>query len=137
MATFNDLMQKFVNSDYETLVGFGQQALVKLLPICKKVDPEHEGFFMVSSIILAAIGADGVLTGLEKKFLGDVMGLKDENVDTFIKMYDSKMVELVDRFVDDINDEIKAHTVMLVSAVCAVDEKISREETAFIHKLLA
>lgn len=136
MASFNELMQEFVNHDYDTLVKLGQQAVVNVLPACKKVDPEHEGFFMISSIVLSAIAADGVLTGLERKLLGDILGLEGKNVDTFIKMYDSKMVTLVDRFVDDISPEIKGHTVILVSAVCAVDEKISREETAFIRKLL-
>ena len=74
MATFNELMQKMVNSDYSVLVSFAQEALVNLLPACKKVDPENDGLFMATSIILSAIGADGVLTGLEKKMLADALG---------------------------------------------------------------
>lgn len=137
MASFSELMQKYVNSDYETLVLLAQKALVNLLPACKAVDKENDGLFMATSIILSAIAADGVLTGLEKKLLKDALGQDDATIQKFISMYDSRMVELVDTFADNINDDIKANVVMLVTAVAAVDEKISKEETTLIKKLLA
>lgn len=137
MATFNELMQKYVNEDYSTLVVMAQKALSSLIPVCKKVDPDNDGFMMVSSLILSAIGADGTLTGLERKFLGDTMGLSDENISKYIKMYNSKMVDLADHFADNMGTDIKADAAMLIICICACDEKISREETAFIRKLLA
>ncbi len=137
MATFEELMQQYVNSDYEVLLSLAKEAVNHLLPVCKKVDPENEGCFMLSSIILSAIGADGVLTALEKKLLKDALGLEEENIQGFIDMYDAKMVELTDQFCDNINDDIKADTIMLVTIFAAVDEKISKEETAFIKKLFA
>ncbi len=136
MATFNELMQKYVNSDYETLVHLAQSALSSLLPACKAVDKDHDGLFMATSIILTAIAADGYLTGLEKKFLGDALGQSEETIQKFISLYDSRMVDMVDAFADKINDDIKADVMMLITAVCAVDEKISREETALIRKIL-
>lgn len=137
MATFNELMQKYVNSDYETLVLLAQKALVNLLPACKAVDKDNDGLFMATSIILAAIGADGVLTGLEKKLLADALGQDEETIQKFIKMYDSRMADLVDHFADNTNDDIKADVLMLVTAVAAVDEKISAQETALIKKIMA
>ncbi len=137
MATFNELMQKYVNSDYETLVQLGQRALANLIPACKAVDKENNGLFMATSIILAAIGADGVLTGLEKKFLADALGQNEATIQKFISLYDSRMAELVDRFADASNEDVKANILMLVTSVAAVDEKISREETALIKKILA
>lgn len=137
MATFNELMQKYVNSDYETLVKLAQAALVDVLPACKAVDKDNEGLFMATSIILSAIAADGYLTALEKKLLKDALGQDEETIQKFIKLYDSRMVELVDTFADNTNDDVKAATLMLVTAVAAVDEKISKEETAFIKKLMA
>lgn len=136
MATFDELMQKYVNSDYDTLVLLAQKALVDLLPACKVVDKENDGLFMATSIILAAIGADGVLTGLEKKMLKDALGLNDETIQKFIIMYDKKMVELVDAFADNTNDDIKSAVLMLITAVAAVDETISRQETALIRKIM-
>jgi len=61
MATLNEILQQYVNADYETLVAVAQKALVNLMPVCKQIDPDNEGVLMASSIILAAIGADGVL----------------------------------------------------------------------------
>lgn len=136
MSSFNELMQKYVNEDYSTLVSLAKQALNELLPVCKKVDADHDGFFMVTSIVLSAIAADGYLTALEKKMLKDVLGLSDDSIQKMISLYDSRMVELVDKFADGINDDVKAHVMILVTAVAAVDEKISKEETAFIRKLL-
>ncbi|MBQ8894534.1 MAG: TerB family tellurite resistance protein [Clostridia bacterium] len=136
MASFNEMMQKYVDADYETLVAIAKDSIVELLPTCKKVDTEHEGMFMLTSIVLSAIGADGVLTAKEKQFLRDVLGLSDEQISTFIKMYSSKMVDLVDKFADDLSQDIKIQTISLVLSVASVDEKISREETAFIRKLL-
>lgn len=137
MATFSELMQKYVNSDYETLVLLAQKALVNLLPACKAVDKENDGLFMATSIILAAIGADGVLTGLEKKLLADALGQDDATIQKFIGLYDSRMADLVDHFADNTNNDIKADVLMLITAVAAVDEKISHQETALIKKIMA
>ena len=137
MATFNELMQKYVNADYSTLVVLAQKAMSNLLPVCKRVDADNDGFMMLSSLVLSAIGADGTLTALERQFLRDVMGLSDENISKYIKMYSSKMAELADHFADNMSTDIKADTAMLIICICACDEKISREETAFIRKLLA
>ena len=86
--------------------------------------------------ILTAIGADGVLSSKERQFLRDVLGLSDDSITKYIKMYDSRMVDLVNTFADRSSSEIKGHTMMLIMSVCACDEKISREETAFIRKIL-
>lgn len=137
MATFNELMQKMVNEDYDTLVKFGQASLAKLLPICKLVDKDNDGMFLAVSLVLSAIAADGVLTGLEKRFLADALGMDNDTIQKFISLYDSRMVELVDKFADGINDDVKVDVLMLITAVAAVDEKISKEETAFIKKLMA
>lgn len=135
MASFNELMQKYVNEDYDVLVNLAQHAMANLIPACKKVDAENDGFFMISSLILSAIGADGVLTSLERKFMRDVMGLDDEMVSKYIKMYDSRMADLADHFADNMGTDLKADAAMLIVSICACDEKISKEETAFIRKL--
>lgn len=135
MATFEELMQKFVNSDYDVLLGLGKEAVSRVLPKCKAVDTENNGFFMLSSIVLSAIAADGYLTALEKKLLNEVLGLDEGTTQKFIQMYDSRMVELTDTFCDNLDTDTKADVIMLVTIVASVDEKISREETAFIRKL--
>lgn len=135
MATFNEIMQKYVNTDYEVLVDIAKEAVRRLLPCCKTVDPEHNGYYMLASILLTAIGADGTLTALEKQMLRDVMAISDEEISKLLKMYDAKMPELVNHFADNMGNDVKADTIMLIATFASVDEKISKEETAFIRKL--
>ncbi len=133
---FNEFLQAFVNKPYDQLVDIAKNAIGKLHPACAAVDTDNNGFFMLTSIILTAIGADGTLTDKERAFLRDVLGISDETISKYIKLYDKKMVDLVDSFADDLNTEIKSHVMMLVLSIMCVDEKISREETALIRKLL-
>lgn len=134
---FNELMQKWVNTDYPELVEMAKMAVGHLMPACKAVDEKYNGNYMLTSLILTAIGADGVLTALEAKLLGEVLGLDQDGIQKLIKLYDKDMAELADKFADNLGDEVKAHALMLITAIAAVDEKISREETALIKKLMA
>lgn len=133
--TFEDLMQKYVNTDYDVLRDLAKEAANRLMPTCKQVDPDHDGNYMLASIVLSAVAADGTVTALEQRMIKDVLGLDDEGIQKFVKMYDSRMVELTDRFCDKINDDVKADTIMLFTTFAAVDEKIAKEETALIRKL--
>lgn len=134
--SFNDTLQNLVNKDYDELLGFAKIAIGKIYPACKAVDEENNGIFMMTSIILSAIAADGKLTAIEKKFLKELLDLSDEQIDSYIAMYDAQMAELTDKFADALTAELKADVVMLVCSIAACDETISREETAFIAKLM-
>ncbi len=135
--SLNDTLQNLVNKDYDELLGFAKIAIGKILPACKAVDTEHDGVFMVTSIILSAVAADGKLSAIENKFLKDLLALTDEQINGFVGMYDDRMAELTDKFADALPADLKADVVMLVCCIAAIDETISCEETAFIKKLLA
>lgn len=135
MASFNELMQKYVNTDYPVLLDLAKEAIRRLTPACKQVDPQHDGYYMLSSIILSSIGRDGTLTPLEKKLLVESTGMDEASVNKFLAMYDPQMPELVNYFCDNMGDDLKADTIMLVTIFAAVDEKICKEETEFIRKL--
>ena len=135
MDEFNALMQKYVNTDYDVLVSLAREAVHRLSPHCRLVDPEHNGNFMLASLILVGIGADRILTELEKKMLKDVLGLDNSGVQQLIGMYNDQMEYLVNHFADNMGEETKADAIMLVCAFAAVDEKICKEETALIRKL--
>ena len=137
MADFNQMMQDIVNKDYDELVSFGKIALGKIMPVLKAVDADNDGMLVLTSIVLASIGADGTLTALESKWLKDVMGLNDETIDNMIKLYSSKMEDLTDALFDNAPQEFKGDLMMFVLSILAVDEKISKEETAFVKKLFA
>ncbi len=134
--TFNDFLQQFVNREYSELVSIAKTAIGKLHPACVAVDKDNDGFFMMTSIILTAIGADGTLTEKERALLRDVLEISDEAISKYIKLYDKKMVDLVDSFADNLSEDIKSHVMMLVLSIMCSDEKISKEETALIRKLM-
>lgn len=136
MSTFNELMQKYVNTDYPVLLDLAREAIQRLMPACKQVDPQHNGFYMLSSIILSVIGRDGVLSQLEKKLLIESTDIEENLIDKFLSMYDPKMPDLVDHFCDNMGDDLKADVIILATVFAAVDETISKEETEFIRKLL-
>ncbi len=135
--SFNEMLQDFVNKDRDELVYIAKRAMGELLPYCKKVDPDNEGFFMLTSIILTAIGADGTLTVKEREFMREVLEQDDETISRFIKIYDKAMFETVDKFADALGDDVKAHVLMLVISIASADETICKEETAFIRKIFA
>ena len=134
--SFQDTLQDLVNKDYNELLGFAKIAIGELYPACKVVDEDHGGVFMMTSIILSAIAADGKLSGIEKKFLMELLDLDEDKLNAFVGMYDARMAELTDKFADALPAEMKAHVVMLVASIAACDETISREETAFLAKIL-
>lgn len=133
---FNDLMQKFVNKDYPELLSLAQEAVRRVLPACKAVDEEHEGMAMLTAILLSAVAADGKLSGLEAKFLSDLTGLDADGIDKLTDLYTSNMVDVTDVLADNCPAELKADILMLVTCLAACDETISREETAFIRKIM-
>lgn len=135
MSTFNELMQKYVNTDYSVLMPLAKEAVSRLIGPCRTVDLQYNGNYMLCSLVLSAIGADGVLTALEKKLLGDVLKLDEQGVQKMISMYNSQMPDLADHFADNMGEDTKADVIMLITVFAAIDEKISREETAFIRKL--
>ena len=136
MSALNDVLQKIVNQDYEELVALAKKAAANLIPVCKKIDPDNNGAIMLSAIMLSAIGADGKLTALEQKFLGDVLDMTPSQIDKYTDLYTGQEEALVDKLADNVNDSLKADIVMLVAAICAIDETISRDETAYIRKLI-
>ena len=136
MTKFDELMQKYVDTDHDTLVKLAQSSLVKLMPVFKQVDPKNDGAVMFIATILASVAADGTLTGKEKLFLCEVLGATEQKVDEMVNLYNGAEGELLDKLADALNDELKFEVVNLVASIAACDETIKREEAAFIHKLI-
>lgn len=136
MASFNELLQKYVNADYEVLVSLAKGSAAKILPICKKIDDEHDGMLLLSAILLSAVAADGTFSDKEKQFISDVFGLSGDTVSALVKIYTGKEYDLVDKFADSLNSELKVEVINLVATVAACDETITRSESAFISNLI-
>lgn len=134
---FQSLMQEFVNKDYEELLDLAKQAIAYVLPVCKKVDPDNDGIGMLSAILLSAVAADGKLTALEAKFLGDITGLDAQGLDKLTKLYSGRMDVLTNALADAGSKELKSNICILISCLAACDETITHEENEFIREILA
>ncbi|MBR6593891.1 MAG: hypothetical protein IKK83_01710 [Clostridia bacterium] len=137
MGDFNEMLQKYVDMEYEELVGVAKLALPDVLKACRAVDAEHDGLLMLASILLSALGADKKLSAKERRFLQDAVNLQGEGIDKLVGLYDSQMEYITDRFVDTMPNEIATSTTILVLCLLACDGVISVEENAFIRKLIA
>ena len=136
MPNFEEMLQTYVNTDYEVLVSIAAQAAEDLLPVCALLDSENKGVMLLSCIVLSAVGADGQLTDAEYRFLSDVLKLDTDLLHHYVKMYDADMEKIVDNFADNMNVATKTDIISLICAVSACDETISRTETSFISRIL-
>ena len=94
MNKFEDLLQSYLNKDYYELVSMARRDFVLLQPICKAFNEEDNGRYLLASVLLSAIGADGTLTPTERRFLKDVMRVDDATVTELIKLYNKEMPDL-------------------------------------------
>ena len=136
MSAFDDLMKKYVNEDYDVLVRLAKDSVNTLIPLCKEIDKENNGYLVLVAIINAALGADSTLSVKEQQFLEDVFDFDEKTMDNLVKIYTGKEEDLCDAFADSLSDENKFHVVNLVACIAACDETINRDEGAFIAKLI-
>lgn len=136
IANFAELMQKYVNTDYSELVSQAREITPPLLEACKVIDKDNDGMVLLTSIILSAVAADGKLTAKEQQFLCDVLGIDTDTVEKLVGLHNGMEEDLTDKFADILPVEAKAAVLHLVTLIAACDETISREETAFIAKLI-
>ena len=132
---FRELLQKYVDTEYNVLIGLARQSLDTLEPFFQKRHGE-KATIVIIAILNAGIGADGQLTAKEKQFLEDAFGIKPETVELMIDAYNGKEEDLVNAIHDNVEDDIKYHLFNLVAILAACDNTISRDEIAFLKKVL-
>lgn len=136
MTKFKDILQRYVDLDYDELLFIGKKALVNLMPACVKSDPRNRGELMIMSIILAAVGADGKLSPKERRFVCDLLEIDTDTFNKYSDAFSRKMKNITDLFADSLSPAVKGDTITLIVCVVACDERISREETEFIKRIM-
>lgn len=138
--SYNQLMQRYVNAPYEVLLAVANDSLNKVMPIFNSIADDGKGAGIVLPFICLSIAADGKFSELEYKFISELLGINqtyDYFKNAIQQYYSDRWIEAIDKLIDSCHDEIKEALISLCLAIVAVDEKISREENAFIAKLLA
>ena len=146
MATLNELLQKYVDASYETLLEIANQNFSNLMPVFEEVakkahgDDNNGGAEIMVPIMCATLAVDGRFTELEYNFFKDLVGSKMsyEQVKSVVANYaNEEGFALVDGIFDACGSELKSELLSFVLCFLAIDQTISSEETAFIKRLLA
>jgi uncharacterized tellurite resistance protein B-like protein len=135
-AQFRELLQKYVNTDYNTLVACARDSLNKVTPLFEALDKDHNGSLLLVAILNAGIGADGQLTVKEKAFLHDAFGLEPATVDNLISLFTGKEFDLIDILHDKLDGDAQFHVFNIVAILAACDETIPRDEINFLRKVV-
>lgn len=137
--TLNELLQDFVNEPYGNLVGMAKQSISDLLPVFNELAEDGQGSKFVVAFIGTSLAVDGQLSELEYRFVCDVLDGQfsyDEVKGLASAHYSGEMINAIDGLVDACPVELKSALITFCCCFLAVDETISREEVAFVQKLL-
>lgn len=132
--TLDEMLKQVVNKDYEELVAIAQTAITHLIPPLTKMVGEEYAYKSIMVFVASCVAADGALTGLEKKFLADVMGIGASDSMEFVKVGTDYAYS--DAFYDSLDRTLRWHLTMLCISCFAVDEKISKDEIALLEHFL-
>ena len=137
MSFMNELLQKYVNMSYEELLELARYSLSELLdPLV--ADRGRENASKTLAVVTAAcLGTDGKFSSLEHRFLNDLLGCDssyEENLRYVRDLGNDEARDLVNNWVDSLSSKQKAAAISFCTCLLAVDETITREETAFIAR---
>ena len=140
--TFDEMMQGLVNLSTKEKINLAITSYMELLPVLKQYDPDTKGAALACAIIGTAAAADGQLSNDEAAFIGGLfsamnINMSDNEIFAFVKVHANKSAyDVVKALSNSMNTEQRSHLITLVAAICAMDDKISREECAYICDLL-
>ena len=138
--TFNDLLQDFVDKPYEELVSIANGALEVIVDGFSKINTESKPADFIIPFIATTLASDGKYTQLEHNFLNTVLETDisyDDSKHFVQSYYNEEIFDLVDQMIDACGHDLKNALVIFCLCFAAVDETITREEGAYIAKLLA
>ncbi len=136
MSHFDQLLQKYVNMPYDELLALAKHSLSLFVDALGGTTSASK---ICAVITAACLGADAKLTSLESKFLNDLLDCDDsyaENLNFVQSLGNNEARKLVDDLVDSLSADEKAAAVSFCLCFLAVDETISRDEVAFVDRLI-
>ncbi len=138
-VTYEQLMQNYVNAPYSVLLSVAVESLNKVMPVFNEIADDGNGASVVLPFICTALAVDGRFSELEYKFVKDVTGLTysyEDFKNVIQNFYSDEWIAATDKLVDACPDEIKNSLISFCLAFVAVDETITREENAFVYRLI-
>ena len=141
MSSFNDILQNLVNQDDDTKLQLALDCYKELLPTFQVLDPETNGLMITYAILGTAAAADDKLTGPEYAFIDGLLEaigdkLSEEEILQLVWASNTQRAYALVREVrDHLNDDGTNTLINLIAAICSLDDRISKEEIAYIKSL--
>lgn len=138
MATFNEIKQRYVNLSYSQLLGIARENLSKLMPMFNTVADDGKGIKFLLVFFGACFSADGKFTELEYRFMSDLTSVGDYDTLKGIVQasYNNNSAELADKIYDVCPASLKPELLSLCLCLVSIDETITKEENAFLQRLV-
>lgn len=140
MATWHELLQNYVNLSYAELVAIGRKQWVALAPSLRARCSDSDVFnVIVWGILGSTVAVDQKVSSLECSFINDVLGtnLTMQSLLNVATQFNTPAARTTtDNLIDSISDEEKTALCTLCLCLLAVDQTITREEVAFIQRLV-
>lgn len=139
MATLQELLKDYVNKPYEELLDLARNSVYDISDRLSKDGDTEIPAQVCFCLTMACIGADGQLSELERRFYKDLLGVNTtyESLSRNALESNAELATLADRMFDASGVELKASILSFCLCFLAVDETITRDEIAFINRLLA
>ena len=137
--SFNEMMQEYVNLSYEELLAFARRSLADFSGELESIVGEDNTASTLAFTTLACLGVDASLTDLECKFICELMGTdytRSDLLSLVASINQQKAEEMADLVADRMSNTAKSAFVLFCMAFLAVDERFSREEVAFVKRLI-
>ena len=138
-TTFENLLKKYVNSDYDELLALCKSNLAQLCGILGKYFGQEHTSTTLMILFGTCISADGKLNALECKFINDLLGASMSS-DEIMSLAQSCVNTNGASFIDSLADALPADekSVLLSACLCflAIDETISVDEIKFLERLI-
>ena len=134
-----EILEEFIEKDYDELMDIFRISYLSFLETLEK--KYHFPTNMVNTyaidLIAASIAADGELAENEITFLKDTFSLKDDQIQKlFERGKKPYVVNGIEHMLMIVFSDVKEYAITLCLSIIAIDEKITREEVAFIERLL-
>ena len=138
---FKKVLQSIVNLETEKKISLAVSAIGDIAPELQKHFDSAQSAKIIVAIFATSVAADGKLNSNEfalfKSFM-NAMGIKmsdDEYVKLISNFSDKDSYQAIHALNKILTADGKASLVMLVAAICAIDDRIDPNETSFLEDL--
>lgn len=133
------LLEVFRQQSYDELLVIAATSASKLLPVFQRVTGStQEGMTCLILFIGTSLASDGKLSELEAKFVSDLLGVSENQINTLVESMkeNTTYADVVDKIFDACMYELADELLKFCCCILAIDKDLDEKEVRFVKKLL-